>query len=83
MGEIRSKVTLTNATDEVLQRRGKLAAADVHWLEADAVVDTGAVRSVIPVHIADRLDVRILAHVPAGSDQSLLPGFSGLWREPL
>jgi len=61
MGEIRTKVTLTNAADDVLQRRGQLAPADVRWLEADA--ETGDVRSVIPVHVAEQLDVRVRAHV--------------------
>jgi hypothetical protein len=63
MGEIRTKVILTNALDEALQRRGQLAPADVRWIEVDAVVDTGAVRSVIPVHDAEQLDVRVRAQV--------------------
>lgn len=55
MGEIRVKVRLTNAMDESLARRGRLAERDVRSYEADALVDTGAVRSVIPVHIVERL----------------------------
>jgi predicted aspartyl protease len=63
MGEIRRKVRLTNATDDVLLRRGDLAPADVRWVEVDAVVDTGAVRSVIPVQIAERLGLHTKRNV--------------------
>ncbi len=55
MGEIRIKVRLTNAMDEALARRGRLPIGDVRAYEADALVDTGAVRSVIPVHLLERL----------------------------
>lgn len=57
MGEIRVKVLLTNATDESLYRQKKLAKKKVRTYVADAVVDTGAVRSVIPSHVAQKLGV--------------------------
>lgn len=59
MGEVRTIVTLTNATDQVLARRGKLAPEDVHTYTADALVDTGAVRTVLPPHVVQRLDLAI------------------------
>ena len=55
MGEIRVKVWLTNAIDESLARRGELDGDRVRRYEADAMVDTGAVRSVIPVHVVQQL----------------------------
>src|SRR6185295_5091534 len=55
MGEVRIKATITNAVDEVLARRGQIPSAEIRSYEADAMVDTGAVRSVIPSHVAQRL----------------------------
>lgn len=55
MGEIRAKVRLTNAADEALARRGLLAADAVRVYHADAMIDTGAVRTVIPVHVMEQL----------------------------
>ena len=55
MGEVRVKVKLTNAGDEVLVRRGLLTADKIRSYEADALVDTGAVRSALPIHVVQRL----------------------------
>jgi clan AA aspartic protease len=55
MGEIRTKVRLTNAVDEELALEGKLPANDVRSYEVDALVDTGATRSVIPAIVARQL----------------------------
>jgi len=55
MGEVRVKATITNALDEALARRGQIPPAEIRRYEADAMVDTGAVRSVIPSHVAQRL----------------------------
>ena len=59
MGEVRTAVTLTNATDQDLVRRGKLSPGEVHSYRADALVDTGAVRSVLPLHVVQQLDLAI------------------------
>jgi clan AA aspartic protease len=59
MGEVRTTVTLTNATDQVLARRGKLAPEDVHTYTADALVDTRAFRTVLPPHVVQQLDLAI------------------------
>jgi len=55
MGEVRVTARLTNAVDEALVRRGMLAPNQVRSCDADALVDTGAVRVVVPPHIAARL----------------------------
>jgi predicted aspartyl protease len=59
MGEIRVKVKLTNAMDDELFQQGKLPEKKVRHYTADAVVDTGAVRSVIPPRVQKKLGVRI------------------------
>jgi len=59
MGEVRVKVKLTNAVDEALARRGQVRADQVRVYEAAALVDTGAVRSVVPAHVADRLGLAV------------------------
>ena len=60
MGEVRVEVKLTNAVDEALARRGFLSADKVRCYEADALVDTGAVRSVLPVHVVQQLGLAIV-----------------------
>jgi clan AA aspartic protease len=55
MGEVRVKVKLANSFDEELVRRGQLALADVRTYEAEALVDTGSVTTVIPVHVKHAL----------------------------
>lgn len=55
IGEVRVKVKLTNAGDEVLVRRGLLTADKVRSYEANALVDTAAVRSVLPREVVQRL----------------------------
>ena len=57
MGEIRVTVTLINSADEMAHRRRKLKESTIRRFEADAVVDTGAVRSVIPIHVMEKLGV--------------------------
>lgn len=55
MGAVRVKVRLTNAVDEGLVRRGMLRPEQVRTYEADALVDTGAVRTVLPPDVASHL----------------------------
>ena len=57
MGEIRVKVNLTNLQDETRFRDGGLKKDEIRRFVADALVDTGAVRSVIPNHVLQSLDV--------------------------
>jgi clan AA aspartic protease len=55
VGEIRVRVSLTNALDESLNKRRKLKKSSVRRYQADALIDTGAVRCIIPVQVMERL----------------------------
>jgi len=57
MGEVRAQVIITNAVDEALARRGQIDPSAIRRYEADALIDTGAVRSIIPSHVAQQLGV--------------------------
>src|SRR5438445_2373644 len=59
MGEIRVKVRLKNMIDESRWRHGQLAAEKIRTYEADAMVDTGAVRCVVPAQVVQDLGVQI------------------------
>ena len=48
MGEVRTQVKLTNAADFSNSRRGLISNDQVRSIITEAMVDTGAVRSVIP-----------------------------------
>ena len=65
MGEVRVKVNLTNAGDEIMVRRGLLTADKIRSYEADALVDTGAVRSVLPIHVVQRLGLATVGETRA------------------
>ena len=57
MGEIRVDVTLVNAIDEGLARRGQLASDQVRQCQVQALVDTGAVRACVPADIVKQLGI--------------------------
>lgn len=57
MGEIRERIRLTNALDEELYFERKITRDQVRSVEVDAIVDTGAVRSVIPLQVMQQLGV--------------------------
>lgn len=59
MGEVRALVKLINATDEELARRNQLDPAQVRSYEADALIDTGAVRTVLPIQVVQQLGLLI------------------------
>ena len=59
MGEVRTQAKITNATDEDLVRRGQLQPDEVRSYLADALVDTGAVRTVVPSHVVQTLGITI------------------------
>ena len=59
MGEVRVRAKLINAVDEALVRRGMLQPEQVRTYEADALVDTGAVRTILPQHVVDRLGLAV------------------------
>lgn len=62
MGEIRATVKLTNAVDQALASMGKLATNEVRRLEVEAIVDTGAIASVLPIHVVEQLGLQIRGH---------------------
>jgi clan AA aspartic protease len=62
MGEIRVKVRLKNMYDELRRLRGELSADEIRTYEAEAMVDTGAVRCVVPKQIVERIGVEIRGH---------------------
>src|SRR5437867_4314501 len=63
MGEVRVKVKLTNTADAAAAAAGKLPAEAVRTVEADALVDTGAVRSCVPRPLLDRLGLQPMGHM--------------------
>ena len=58
MGEVRVKVRITNSADAQAAQAGKLPPEKVRSVEADAMVDTGAVRSCIPESLLERLGLK-------------------------
>jgi clan AA aspartic protease len=65
IGEVRVKVKLTNAVDEAMVRRGLLSADQVRSYETIALVDTGAIRSVLPAHVVESLGLATLGKARA------------------
>ncbi|MGH9946173.1 MAG: clan AA aspartic protease [Pyrinomonadaceae bacterium] len=57
MGEVRIKVKLSNTFDEGAARRGQIASDEIRSYVADALVDTGAVSSVVPANVMQQLGV--------------------------
>ncbi|HEY0319920.1 MAG TPA: clan AA aspartic protease [Pyrinomonadaceae bacterium] len=59
MGEVRTQALIVNAVDESLARQGKIKAEEVRRYEADALVDTGAVRCILPTQVVQQLGLDI------------------------
>ncbi|MBI2149783.1 MAG: retroviral-like aspartic protease [Acidobacteria bacterium] len=59
MGEVNVKVRLSNAADVEMVNQGLLEPDRVRSVEVDAVVDTGAAKSILPSEIVERLGVSI------------------------
>lgn len=55
MSEVRVKVKLTNSYDESRRQRGEISKDEVRRYEADALIDTAAVSSVIPANVMKML----------------------------
>ena len=75
MGSVRIKVKLTNAIDEALVSRGMLNPNMLRVYETEALVDTGPVRTVLPMSIVHQLGLRIrgqqIAQYANGSEESI------------
>jgi len=63
VGEVRVQVKLCNVADLAAAAAGKLDPQSVRRIEANAMVDTGAVRSCIPQPLLDRLGIQPLDHM--------------------
>lgn len=82
MGEVRVRVRLSSATDVESAKKGLIDPETVRSCEVEALVDTGATKSVIPPDIADRLGLTILRQtlgkladgrrIPAGLSSAIL-----------
>jgi predicted aspartyl protease len=76
MGEVRAKLILENQGDRVLAEAGHLDGASVRRVELDALVDTGAVMTLLPQDVVEALglplDGRIIVTL-ANDDKIELP----------
>ena len=59
MGAVRVHLKLTNAIDEALIRRGLLNPDMLRVCETEALIDTGAVRTVLPQSVVTQLGLNI------------------------
>src|ERR1700688_4322599 len=59
MGEVHVSVRLSNATDVELAERGLMEPDQVRTCEVDALVDTGATKSIMAIHVAAQLGLTI------------------------
>jgi hypothetical protein len=48
MGQVHVHVTLTNYREAIMARLGQFDASRIHRYETEALIDTGAIRSVLP-----------------------------------
>ncbi len=62
VGEVRVRAKLTNAVDEGLMRRGLLRPEGVRTCDVEALVDTGAVRTVLPADVVATLGLETRGH---------------------
>lgn len=60
MGEVKIKIKIINAGDEMLFRRGILSEDKIRSQEVIAVVDTGAATSVLTPEVANNLGLQII-----------------------
>jgi hypothetical protein len=65
MGEVKATVTIRNATDVGMHRRGILPLDQLRSVTVEGVVDTRAVRSCIPVDLKEKLGLETLRHINA------------------
>lgn len=75
MGEVRVKVTFVNSFDDMLIRRGSLNPNKLRVYETTGLIDTGAVRTVLPMRIVEQLGLEItgqeLAQYADGREESV------------
>ena len=65
MGEVKVQVRLSNAMDVGMQRRELIPASGVRSETVEAVVDTSAIRSRMPVELMQKLGLRAARRINA------------------
>ena len=65
MGEVKVNVKLSNSMDVAMSRRGLIPREQIHSVSVEAVVDTSAVRSCIPVDLKEKLGLETVRHINA------------------
>jgi clan AA aspartic protease len=60
IGEVRVTIKIINAGDEALFRRNLIKKEEIRFYETDALVDTGAIPSVLPIEIVQKLGLAII-----------------------
>ena len=59
MGEVRALLVLENQSDRILAEAGHLDSSRVRRVELDALVDTGAVMTLVPQDVVETLGLRL------------------------
>ncbi len=77
MGAVRVQVKLTNAIDEALVNRGLLNPTQLRVSETDALIDSGAVRTVLPRQVVQQLGLRIRSQQVAKYADGRAVGLTG------
>lgn len=72
MGQVKIELTLRNARDVVMARLGHLPTEQIHTYTAQALIDTGATRSVLPSFVAEQLGLIRLSRTTARYANGLL-----------
>ena len=65
MGEVKATIKIDNAIDAGNFRRGTISRDEIRSVTVEAVVDTGAVRSCIPVDLKEKLGLATIRHINA------------------
>lgn len=72
MGQVKIDLTIRNARDVVMARLGHLPLEQIHTYTTQALIDTGATRSVLPPFVAEQLGLIRLSRTAARYANGLL-----------
>jgi clan AA aspartic protease len=65
MGEVKVNIKMSNAMEVGMARRGLIPTEQVRSVDVEAVVDTGAVRSCMPIDLMEALGLQAVRHINA------------------
>ena len=65
MGEVKTTIKISNAMDVEMARQGLIPREQIRSVTVAAVVDTGAVRSCLPVDLQEKLGLATIRHINA------------------